>query len=227
MKRPAPRQGEWTSYVGYQLRPEVKAMPEEARFQLAAFLVEILENPDDKVDVDCFSSVGLSDQADFFLRFQAPTLTELQEISVDVAASGLGRYLDVTHTWLGVNRASPYGEAAAGEDEVEDAPWFVVAPFVLSPAWYALDEDERKTMYEEYTREVAQKEGVYPFVSYCEGLGDAACVVGYHCADLAAYEGLARALKGTRLAAFHEPSPFHMVGRAVPAHEALELCGAL
>lgn len=217
----------WVAYVCYKLRAEYKVMAEANRFQLAAFLVDILESPHDNVDVDCYCSIGFRSDVDFFVRYEAPTPQELQEICVKVNNSGLGRYLETTHDWLARYKESPYaaGDGAAGEDASPD--FFVLFPFVQAKTWYGLGAEERGRMMRDHVKVAHEHPSIHATVAYSHGIGDQECVFGFEVGNLEEFEELAGKLRETEVsqhAAVHQPV---IVGTAVTAHEALELCGAL
>ena len=230
MKRPERLQEGWISYVSYKLRPELLVMPEPARFQLAAFLVEILDSPHDRVDVDVFCSVGFRSDCDFFVRYIAPTPEELQEICVKVNTSGLGRYLETPHTWMGVVRPSPGGAPPAGdgeEDSVEDAHFQVVYPFSKSRSWFALAPEERAKKMGAHGEVARKYKGIYPQPVASCGIGDQDWVMGFQVTKLEDFEAMVREIRSTEASEYVTVDSPVLVGRKVPSYHALELCGAI
>lgn len=213
----------WISYVAYKLRPEYRVMPEVDRFQLAAFLTEILESPHDRVDVDCYCAVGLRADCDFFVRYTAPTLAELQEICVKVANSGLGRHLDVAHDWVARRRPGRAGDGGP----TGEADWLVVHPFSVQREFFALASDERARLVGECVEIGREHPQVAADAASSFGLGDQDWVLGFQVSDLAAFEALTRALRATELARLALVDAPVLLGRHVSAHEVLEMCGAL
>lgn len=214
----------WVSYVAYKLRPEYRVMPEAERFQLAAFLVEILESPHDRVDVDVFCSVGFRADTDFFIRYVGPTPEELQEICVKVSNSGLGRYLDISHDWMA--HIAP-GDRPKVEDERSGAPYFVVYPLTMQPAWFAMPQADRAELVKEHKALMAEFAEVEVNVARSFGLGEQEWVFGCEVHNMARYEAMHRKLRASSFNEFVLLDSPPLVGTCVSAHEALELCGAL
>jgi chlorite dismutase len=229
MKRPERLQEGWISYVSYKLRPELLVMPEPARFQLAAFLVEILDSPHDRVDVDVYCTVGFRADCDFFVRYIAPSPEELQEICVKVNNSGLGRYLNTVHNWMGAVRPPPGGlnPPEGGEEEVEDTPFMVVYPFGKSRAWYALTADERGKKMSAHGEIARKYKDVYSQPVASCGIGDQDWVMGFQVARLSDFEAMVREMRGTEASEYVMIDSPVLVGRKVPSYHALELCGAI
>jgi chlorite dismutase len=217
-------QDSWISYVAYKLRPEYRILPEANRFQLAAFLVEILESPNDRVDVDTFSSVGFRADCDFFIRYVGPSAEELQEICAKVNNSGLGRHLDIAFNW--VAHLEP-GQRPKVEDERIGAPFFAVSTMAMQPVWFALGDDERKQMVEGYKALVSEHSKVEVNVARSFGMGDQDWVFGCEIPDLAEYEAMVRKLREGAFNEYVLEDGPTLLGRCLTAHEALELCGAL
>lgn len=228
MKRPQRLQEGWISYVSYKLRPELLVMPEPARFQLAAFLVEILDSPHDRVDVDVFCTVGFRADCDFFVRYIAPTPEELQEICVKVNNSGLGRYLDTVHNWVGAVRPPPGGGGAeGGDDEVPETPYMVVYPFSKSRAWFALPAEERGKKMGAHGEIAGKYKDVYAQPVASCGLGDQDWVMGFQVARLEDFEAMVREMRSTEASEYVTVDSPVLVGRKVSSYHALELCGAI
>lgn len=229
MKRPVKRESGWINYVCYKLRPEYKMLPEAQRFQLAAFLVEILESPHDRVDVDVYCSVGFRADVDFFIRYQAPTADELQAIAIQVLKSGLGRYLDVTYNWTALHRPSPYqsGPEHDPDEEVPDTKYMVVYPFLKKREWFYLSHEDRGRMMKEHVAVGHKFPHIHINTAYSFGLGDQEWVIGFEMPNLEDFEKLVRVLRETEVSKYTLRDTPIVMGRAVKPHEALEMCGAL
>lgn len=227
MPRTPPKESGWVAYVAYKLRPEYRIMPEANRFQLAAFLVDILESPHDRVDVDVYCSVGFRQDTDFFVRYEAPTAEEIQEICVKINQSGLGRHLDTSHNWLGLYRPRPQAAEASSEEDPGEAAFHVIYPLAKNADWFALPEAERGAMMREHGSIARKYPAVWGQTISTFGLGDQDWLVAMDVAKLEEFEAMIREMRHGKAAAYHKVHQPVLVGRCVTAHEALELCGAL
>ncbi len=223
---PGTRSG-WVAWIAYRIRPEYRILGEIDRFRLGAFLVEILESPHDRVEVDCYATVGFRSDCDLLVRYRAPTPEEIQEIAVKVRNSGLGRYLDVSYDWLAIERPGPYPGGPEAKHSEGERPWYAVRPYAKKGEWFFLPFEDRKRIVHAWQAVVARHPGIRVTSSYGFGLGDAEWVLEFESSSLGDYEELARELCETEVGKYARFEGPVLVGRKVTAHEALELAGAL
>ncbi len=212
----------WIAYVAYKLRHDYLVMPEVNRFQLATFLVEILESPHDRVDVAVGSSVGFSAEHDFFVRYTAPTAKEIQDICIKVLNSGLGRYLQVVVNWVGhLDEGVPMPE---GEGSSE---WMGVYPVTLCRKYFALEESQRTEWMTDYKKAGDSHEAVRQRVDRSFGAGDPETLVSWETTSLEAYEAFQRSLRNVEMHRYLGRPQKALLGRVTTAYQALEMAGAL
>ncbi len=161
--------------------------PQEQR-RLKRECVGAIQAFDRRMLLRSYSLVGLRGDADFLLWQVALTPEPFQELMTAIINTELGRYVDVTHSFLAVTRRSNY-EFAPSDGETTDQHRIVIAhdghkylfvyPFIKTRAWYALPFEQRQTMMNEHIR-VGRK---YPQIklntTYSFGIDDQEFVVAF------------------------------------------------
>lgn len=100
-----------------------------------------------------YSTVGLREDADLLLWLIADKLDYTQDLISKLNTTVLGKYLELTYSFLSLTRPSVYSPSAIpsfvkGEESLR---YVIVYPFVKSREWYLLPFEERKRMMEEHT----------------------------------------------------------------------------
>lgn len=115
----------------------------------------------------------------------------------------------------GLTGESPYARdgAARGIDPFGPprAKYVVVYPFVKTPDWYALPDEDRRRMMAEHIRVGRAHTGVDQLLLYATGLQDHEFVVVYETDDLAAFSDLVAGLRRTEARRFTlRDTPVHV-----------------
>lgn len=148
-----------------------------------------------------YSTLGLKNDADFLLWRIADSPDALQESLSRLLLTGLGKYLDVTHTFNGLVRPSHYVRRATTQEQAlferERQRYFIVYPFTKTIEWYLMSKDARQGMMNEHIRVGHEFPSVRQLLVYSTGLDDQEFIVAYETNDLAAFQGLVIALRST------------------------------
>jgi len=111
------------------------------------------------------------------------------------------RYVRLAGALWGLTGESPYARdgSARGIDPFgpPGARYVVVYPFVKTPGWYALPDEERRRMMSEHIRVGRAHTGIDQLLLYATGLQDHEFVVVYETDDLAAFSDLVGGLRRT------------------------------
>ena len=148
-----------------------------------------------------YSTIGLSAKADFMLWRRAGTPEPLQESLARLRQTGIGPYLEVTHLYFGLTRASVYtGRRTSQEqaiDEAERLPYFVLYPFTKTAEWHILPPEVRQGMMNEHIKVGRSFPDIRQVLLYSTGLADQEFIVGYETTDLGLFQDLVTALRRT------------------------------
>lgn len=211
------------------LDPAWRRLPVEERFESAEDLVAAVRM-ESEVTTHCYSMVGLQPGADLLLWSLGPTLDSIEERSALALRSGMGKWMRVNESFLGVIQPSQYVKKPTPQEQSlfsgERSRYLVVYPFTKSAEWYQLPADERQRIMNGHMKIGHGYPEVRQLLAYSFGLDDMDFLVAYETDDLPKFGELVRALRGTesRLSTVRD-TPI-LTGIHRPIEEITELLGA-
>ncbi|MFL5733045.1 MAG: chlorite dismutase family protein [Chloroflexia bacterium] len=221
----APR---FVQYLFFKADPAWRRLPEEVREGGKREFARVVEQAPG-VRTFAYSTLGLKVDADLMLWRIADSLEELQDMASLLLRTGLGMYLEVTHSLFGMTRPSNYTRRRTTQeqaiDEQERLPYLTVYPFSKTTEWYLMSKEARQGMMNEHIRVGHEYGKVRQVLLYTTGLDDQEFVVAYETDDLYQYQGLLIALRSTeaRRYTLKDQPIFTCIHR--PLRKALELLG--
>ena len=183
-----------------------------------------------EVTTHCYSMVGLQPGADLLLWSLGPTLEAIEARSAMALRSGMGKWMKVTESFLGVIQPSQYVKKPTAQEQSlfsgERSRYLVVYPFTKSAEWYQLPAEERQRIMNGHMKVGHAYPEVRQLLAYSFGLDDMDFLVAYETDDLPKFGELVRALRGTesRLSTVRD-TPI-LTGIHRPIEEITELLGA-
>ena len=182
------------------LDPAWRRLPEAQRCQEAAAFAEAVEQAAE-VTTHCYSMIGLQPGVDLLLWRLSPSLDGLEEAAAAALRAGLGRWLSVAQSLLGVIQPSQYVKRPTSQEQslfsAERSRYLVVYPFTKSTEWYLLGQEARQGVMNEHMRVGHQYPQVRQLLASSFGLDDQDFLVAYETDDLVAFGRLVRELRGT------------------------------
>jgi chlorite dismutase len=184
----------------------------------------------DGVRTITYSTVGLEPAVDVLLWRMAPSVDRLERTAADLFRAGIGRWLSVTHSFIGRIGPSQYVRKPTAQEQSlfggERSRYLVVYPFTKSADWYLLSKETRQGVMNEHMRVGHDYPTIRQVLAYSFGLDSQDFVVAYETDDLVAFGDLVRALRGTesRRSTVND-SPI-LLGVHRPLDEILALLGA-
>ncbi len=173
----------------YKLDPAWRRLPEEQkqrdRTELCRAITAWMER--EEMLVLPYSTVGLRADADVMLWRICYQLEDLQQMSTEISATGLGCYLNASHNLLAMTKGSIYLKGHRHEGQTDsrgqlqpgEYKYLFIYPFVKSKEWYHLNMPTRQGMMNEHIA-IGHK---YPRVklntTYSFGLDDQEFVVAF------------------------------------------------
>jgi chlorite dismutase len=221
----APR---FVQFLFFKVDPAWRRLPGEERERGKREFAQVVERATG-VKTFTYSTLGLKADADLMLWRIATTLDELQEMLSRLLRTGLGAYLQITHSLFGMTRPSQYTRRRTTQeqaiDEQERQRYLTVYPFSKTTEWYLMSKEARQGMMNEHMRVGHEYAAVRQVLLYTTGLDDQEFVVAYETDDLYSYQGLLIALRSTeaRRYTLKDQPIFTCVYRGL--HESLELLG--
>jgi len=182
------------------LDPAWRRLPERERDEGAAELCRAVERADG-VTTFSYSMIGLRAGADIMLWRLADALDDLEEAAAAVLRTGMGSYLHVAHSLLGIIQPSQYVKKPTIQEQSlftgERSRYLVVYPFTKSAEWYLLGQAARQGIMNEHMRVGHEYQQVRQLLAYSFGIDDQDFLVAYETDDLPAFGNLVRELRGT------------------------------
>jgi chlorite dismutase len=182
------------------LDPAWRRQSRDERCRAAEELAAAVTVPS-QVTTFTYSTIGLKAGVDVLLWSVAPSLDALEESSARALRSGMGAWMTVRHSFLGIIRPSQYVKRPTPQEQSlfsgERSAYLVVYPFTKSTDWYLLSEDERQKVMNEHMKAGHRYPQVRQLLAYSFGVDDMDFLVAYETDDLAAFGELVRELRGT------------------------------
>lgn len=154
-----------------------------------------------RVSTFTYSMIGLKAGVEVLLWRLAPSLDALEEGSARLLRSGIGAWMTVRHSFLGVIRPSRYTKRPTPQEQSlftgERSAYLVVYPFTKSSDWYLLGQDERQRIMNEHMKVGHRYKQVRQLLAYSFGVDDMDFLVAYETDDLVEFGELVHELRGT------------------------------
>lgn len=178
-----------------------------------------------------YSLVGLKAEADLLLRQHAPSIDAFQATISRLQSSGLGRYLDIPHSYLALTRESPYRSTHRHPEMEErdprswDMKYFIVYPMVKRREWYQMPKEHRQSMMVDHFRVGHRYPSIKINTAYCFGLDDPEFVVAFETDQPADFLFLVEELRAVPAGKYTESETPIFTSIRMSIREALETLG--
>jgi chlorite dismutase len=212
----------------YRLRPSWRLLDRETRRAGVAALTRLL-HPAGAGGVTlrgAYSLSGLRADADFMLWCISSSADAINNLAVDIRATGLGQHLEPREVLLGLAGPSEYNpeHLPAFLRGVPPRKYVSVYPFVKSPAWYLLPEEERRAMMAEHGR-AGREHAVSGNTVRSFGLGDSEFVVALEADQLKDLVDCMDALRRLKVREYTQRDNPIYLGRLQPLEDVLSSLG--
>ena len=209
--------------------PAWRRLPADERAATAdAFAAAV--DADADVTTETYSLIGLKAGVDLLVWRLAPSLEALELAAARALRTGLGPWLTVRESFVGLIRESQYVAKPTSQEQSmftgDRSRYIIVYPFTKSTDWYLTSRELRQGSMNEHMRIGHQYPQVRQLLAYSFGLDDQDFVVAYETDDLPAFSALVRDLRATdgRRSTVRD-TPI-LTGIHRPIREILELLGA-
>jgi chlorite dismutase len=177
-----------------------------------------------------YSSIGLEAGVDLLFWRMAPSVDALESSAAAFLRAGLGRWLTVSHSFIGRIGPSQYVRKPTEQEQSlfagERSRYLVVYPFTKSTDWYLLSKEARQGVMNEHMRVGHEYPTIRQALAYSFGLDSQEFVVAYEMDDLVAFGDLVRALRSTESRRSTVSDTPILLGIHRPLDEILALLGA-
>ncbi len=180
-----PRQ--FVTFTFYKADPAWRRLPSDDRQRgRDEFIAALEDGMAGTVMVHAYSTVGLRADADLCLWRIASDLEPLQEMSARLLQTGLGQYLDTTHSLLGQTKRSVYVDKINPEHENSrlyirpaQSKYIFIYPFVKTRPWFQLSKHARQGIMDEHIEMGMRYPSVKLNTLYSFGLDDQEWIVAF------------------------------------------------
>jgi chlorite dismutase len=202
-KQQLPRQ--FVTFTFFKARPEWRQLAAGERAEARREFVAAVEKYRPELLINAYSIVGLRSNVDFMLWRIGYGLDPFQQMSAELNSTAMGRYLDVTQSFLSMTKRSMYIDKDNPE-HVEDrlhivpgrSKYLFVYPFVKTREWYTLPVEQRQEMMDEHIRVGSKYRSVKLHTTYSFGLDDQEFVVAFETDQPADFLDLVQELRESR-----------------------------
>jgi len=182
------------------LDPAWRRLPAaERRDSCAEFFAAVQSG--EAVTTFTYSMVGLKPGIDMMLWRLGSGLDALEESAAAALGSGMGTWLEVRQSFVGVIQPSQYVKKPTPQEQSlfsgERSRYLIVYPFTKSTEWYLLDKETRQSVMNEHMKVGHSYPQVRQLLAYSFGLDDQDFLVAYETEDLVAFSELVRSLRST------------------------------
>jgi chlorite dismutase len=187
----------FVKYTFLKLDPAWRRQDSSQREQDKRELLAACEDFADGHLLQAFSLVGTRGDAELLLIAEAENLERIHELHVVMAQSGLMKWADIPHSFLGMRKSSEYSGDERTSPRGFEGKYVFVYPFVKSREWYGLAADERWRIMQGHIQVGREYPGVDNHTTYSFGLDDQEFVVAFDTDDVGAFLDLVQRLRGT------------------------------
>ena len=156
---------------------------------------------DPSVVTHTYSMIGLQPGADILIWRLAASVEALEEAAAAALRTGLGTWLSVHESLVGLIQPSQYVKSPTGQEQSlfagDRSAYLVVYPFTKSTDWYLLGRDARQGIMNEHMRIGHKYPQVRQLLAHSFGLDDQDFIVAYETDDLPGFVELVRELRGS------------------------------
>jgi chlorite dismutase len=189
----------FVQFLTFQLDRAWRQLPEAARKEGRDEFVRELERGG--LQTFTYAGLGMKRDADLLLWRIADDPDALQQSLSCLLLTGLGKYLEVTHTYIGLIRLSMYVKRPTTQEqaimEMDRQKYLIVYPFAKTIEWYLMSKEARQGMMNEHIRVGHEFPKVRQLLVHSTGLDDQEFIVAYETDDLDQFQELVIALRST------------------------------
>ncbi|HLH69562.1 MAG TPA: chlorite dismutase family protein [Candidatus Dormibacteraeota bacterium] len=211
------------------LDPEWRRGPDHCRAEDAAVFAQAVREASG-VATFVYSMVGLQPGVDLLLWRLAGSLDQIEEAAAIALRSGMGRWMRVRESLLGIVQGSQYVKKPTPQEQSmfvgERSRYLIVYPFTKSAEWYLLGRETRQGIMNEHMRVGHEYPQVRQLLANSFGVDDQDFLVAYETDDLEAFSRLVRDLRATEGRRWTVSDHPILVGVHRSLDEALRLLGA-
>jgi chlorite dismutase len=184
-----PVKRQFVSFSFFKVDAAWRRLPEKERAQGKTQFCKVASEwaMSGRMNVLSYTTVGMRPDTDFLLWRICYSLDELQEMTTELLATDLGKYLHMPHSFLAMTKRSTYVIEHQHEGQTDTRgqlrpgrfKYMFVYPFVKTREWYLLKPETRQGIMNEHIRVGTKYQSVKLNTTYSFGLDDQDFVVAF------------------------------------------------
>ncbi|MFC4076003.1 chlorite dismutase family protein [Salinithrix halophila] len=196
---------QFVNFVFFKVDPAFRRLSaDEQQKGKEEFTAVVKEYQGSGTMVNAYSMVGIRSDADFMLWRIAKQVETFQEMSHRLLHTGLGKYLEITYSYLSFTKRSMYVDKMDPEHQnprVYIIPgmkkYLFVYPFIKTRDWYQLSYPARQGMMDEHIQVGSKYPSVKLNTTYSFGIDDHEFVVAFETDEITDFSILVQELRET------------------------------
>jgi chlorite dismutase len=193
--------GQFVQFLGFKADAQWRRLPPATRERGREEFAQVVAEAAPAITTFSYSTIGFKSDTDLLLWRKGLSPEQMQEMTARLLQTGIGMYLQPTHSLFGFTRASTYTRRQTTQeqavDETSRGAYLIVYPFSKTTEWYLMSKDARQGMMNEHMRIGHGYADVSQILLYATGLDDQEFVVAYETSDLARFQSLVVDLRAT------------------------------
>ena len=179
---------DFVKHTFFKVASEWRQLPPGERDHSKLQFAEVVAEFSERITLGTYSLVGTRGDADLLLWKISPDLESINELLAQLNRTELGKYLQISHSFLSMTRRSPYvdqhrHEGSSASMRILGRKYLFVYPFVKTHDWYQLSKEERQRMMEQHFVVGHRYPEVKISTAYSFGLDDQEFVLGFETDD--------------------------------------------
>jgi len=192
---------QFVQFLCYKADSEWRRLPQAEREHGREAFAQVVAEAAPAITTYSYSTIGFKSDADLLLWRKGPSPEAMQEMTARLLQTGIGVYLQPTHSLFGFTRTSTYTRRQTTQeqaiDEEKRGTYLIVYPFNKTTEWYLMSKDARQGMMNEHMRIGHGYTDISQILLYATGLDDQEFVVAYEADDLARFQSLVIDMRAT------------------------------
>ena len=178
---------QFVNFCFFRVLPEWRRLSESEKAKGKKEFEEVVKRWQSKMIVLSYSTVGIRADAEFLLWRISERLEDFNEMSGELLKTGLGKYIQVSYSYLSVTKRSMYvdkhqhagSESSRARIVPGESKYLFVYPFIKSRDWYLLTKEERQQMMDVHIAMGHKVPSVKINTTYSFGIDDQEFVVAF------------------------------------------------
>jgi len=206
-KTKLPRQ--FVNFTFYHARPEWRVLLDGDKKKSRKEFLATVDQFRPQLLINTYSTIGLRTNVDFMIWRIGYELDPLQEMTAQLNATEMAKYIEPTQSFLSMTKRSMYidkDNPEHVEDRLHIVPgksnYLFVYPFVKTREWYSRPAEHRQEMMDEHIRIGSKYRSVKLHTTYSFGLDDQEFVVAFETDNPADFLDLVQELRETKASSY-------------------------